>query len=133
MNYKIEQIIDDMKDSINYTDLGYSAGQSIDRNYCPICGADEVIRYNSDQPRITMETLEHEDNCLYSLVRKLEKELEEQLSIKDLSTLKDKIKSDSNASRFPNAKEYNAGLKRGTEIAIDSIELLEELYSEDEY
>lgn len=75
MNYEIEQIIDDIKDSLSYTDVGYSGGQSVDRNYCPICGADDVIRYNSDQPRITMDTLEHEESCAYSLIRKLENKL----------------------------------------------------------
>lgn len=77
MDYEIEQIIDDIKDSLGDVDMGYSGGQSIDRNYCPICGADDVIRYNSDQPRITMGTLDHSEDCAYSLIRKLENKLED--------------------------------------------------------
>lgn len=133
MRYSIEKIIDDMKDSLDYTDLGYSGGQSIDRNYCPICGADEVIRYNSDQPTITMNTLEHTPSCLYALVRKLEKELENEITVEDFSNLKSQIRDDLDGARFPSAKEYNAGLDRGVEIAIDRIELLEDIITEDEY
>lgn len=75
MTETIEDIIGKIKDSLSWTEVGYSGGCRVDRNYCPICGADEVIRYNSNQPRITMDTLEHEDDCVYTLIRKLENEL----------------------------------------------------------
>ncbi len=132
MRYALEQIIDDMRDSVGYTELGYSGGQSVDRKYCPICGADDVIRYQTDQV-ITMDTLDHSDSCMYSLVRKLEKELENDITIEDLTNLKSNIREDLDSARFPSAKEYNDGLDRGTDIAIDRIELLEDLISDDEY
>jgi len=120
MLYDIERLIDDIKDSLGYVSLGYSGGQSIDRNYCPICGADDVIKYQTDQV-ISMGTLDHEESCAYSLIRKLEQTLEKEDSIATLLPL---IREDLDEARFPSADEFNAGLERGTEIAIDRIEIL---------
>jgi len=131
MRYALEKIIDDMKDSLDYTDLGYSGGQSVDRNYCPICGADDVIRYNSNQPQITMNTIEHNSDCLYVLVRKLEKELENEITTEDLSTLKTQIRDDIDGAKYPSANEFNAGLDSAMELTIGRIEILEEKIEEE--
>ncbi len=74
MNCEIEQIINDIKYSLSDVTLGYSAGQSVDRKYCSICGADDVIKYQTSQ-NISMDTLEHKDSCAYSLIRKLENKI----------------------------------------------------------
>lgn len=72
-----EEIVSKIKDGIDETELGYYGGCSIDRNYCPMCGADEIILYQRTPPQnITIHTLEHLEDCPYTLIRKLENILE---------------------------------------------------------
>ena len=68
----IEQIIETKQDM---KEVYKSNGNGPDSTSCPFCNSSEHVRFKSGgwiDYRATINTLLHDDNCIYSLITKLE-------------------------------------------------------------